>query len=300
MTTVGRSSSASGSSASRAAWFLASIRAALSARRWASSSRRSPPRSLRLRRSSSLALAATHRAPRAASGPLPPGRRRRGSRARPPRGVHPPQRPRRCCRRRCRRSRTTARSPPLAAACSISSSPAAGRPSLVGVSQTGPTLIWSGRASPLGGQGGVELLRRVRRETDQGAGTGLRSRFGHGRVVLAHVDAVRAARLDQLRVVVEEEQRAVLVRGAAERLGQRDDLLGAARGLLAELDQVDAAAQRRVEQGLRVAIAGPSLADEVEAGAGEPLATPRRIRSIGGGVSPEYHRTGNGSPTAKG
>ena len=38
------------------------------------------------------------------------------------------------------------------------------------------------------------------------------------------------------------------VGGAAERLGERDQLLGAARRLLAKLDQVGAAAQRRVEQ----------------------------------------------------
>ena len=119
---------------------------------------------------------------------------------------------------------------------------------------------------------GVELLGRVGGEADQRAGPRLRARFGDGRVVLADVDAVGAARLDELGVVVQEEERAVRVGRAAEGLGESDDLLGATRRLLAQLDHVGAASKRCIEERLRIAVAGPRLADEVEAGAAEPFA----------------------------
>ena len=101
------------------------------------------------------------------------------------------------------------------------------------------------------GERGVELLGRVGGEADQRAWPRLRARFGDGRVVLADMDAVGAARLDQLGVVVQEEERAVLVGGAAEGLGQSDDLLGASRRLLAQLDQVGSTAERRIEERAR-------------------------------------------------
>ncbi len=98
---------------------------------------------------------------------------------------------------------------------------------------------------------------------------GARQRAGLGdrHVVLADVNAVRAARLDQLGMVVQEEECAVAIRGAAERLGEGDELLGAPRRLLAKLDHVGAAAKRRIEERRGIAVAGPRVADEVEAGA---------------------------------
>ena len=115
------------------------------------------------------------------------------------------------------------------------------------------------------GERRVELLRRVRREADQGASARLRPRLGDRHVVLADVDPVGAARLDQLGVVVDEEQRAVRVGGSAERLGQGDQLLRASRRLLAKLDQVGAPAERCIQERLGIAVAGPPVADEVEA-----------------------------------
>ena len=108
----------------------------------------------------------------------------------------------------------------------------------------------------LGRDGGVQLLRRVGRQPDEGRRRRPARALRRRHVGLADVDAVGAARADQLGVVVDDEQGPVLVGSAAERLGQRDELLGAAGRLLAELDDVDAAAQRRVEQGLGVAAAG--------------------------------------------
>ena len=115
------------------------------------------------------------------------------------------------------------------------------------------------------GQRGVELLRRVGGEADERAGTRLGPRLGHGHVVLADVNAVGAACLDQLGVVVQEEERAVAIGGAAKRLRQGDDLLGAPRRLLAQLDQVGAATERRIEERLGIAVAWPRVADEVKA-----------------------------------
>ena len=77
------------------------------------------------------------RGPRHPGSPSP----RRGARRRR-------RRPRRRCPRRCHRSRTRACARRRRAACPGASSPVAGRPGFVGVSHTGPTLIWSGRSWP--------------------------------------------------------------------------------------------------------------------------------------------------------
>jgi hypothetical protein len=80
------------------------------------------------------------------------------------------------------------------------------------------------------------------------------------------VNAVGAACLDQVRVVVQEEERAMLVGCAAERLGKGDHLLGASRRLLAQLDQVDSSSKRRIEEGERISVAWATVADEIETG----------------------------------
>ena len=162
--------------------------------------------------------------------------------------------------------------PPIAnqgtVACSaawrISSSPVAGRPAFVGVSQTGPTLIWSGRAAPSAAHGGVDLLRRVCREPDQRVRSGRRACLGHGHVVLPDVDAVGAAVLDEVGAVVEDEQRVMRVRRGAERLRHRDQFLRAAGCLLAQLDDPGAAAERRVEQRFQAARRWQPVAHEIQ------------------------------------
>ena len=60
------------------------------------------------------------------------------------------------------------------------------------------------------------------------------------------MDAVGAARLDEIRPVVEDEERAVLRARRAERLGGGDERV-VVELLVAQLDDVDAAAQCRVE-----------------------------------------------------
>ena len=116
------------------------------------------------------------------------------------------------------------------------------------------------------GERRVELIRRVGGEADQGALACQRPGLGDRRVVLADVNAVGAARLDQLGVVVQEEERAVAIGRAAKRVRERDELFGTARRLLAKLDHVGAAAERGFEERLGIAIAGTGVADEVEAG----------------------------------
>ena len=176
-------------------------------------------------------------------------------------------------------------SPATSLAWRISSSPAAGRPSLVGVSQTGPALTWSGRASPVAPRAASNCSGECVESPTSAPGPACGAGLCDGRVVLADVNAVGAAGLDELGVIVEEEQRAVLVRGAAERLGQRDELLGAARRLLAQLDHVDSASERRIEKrrGIAVARAGRRRRSR----GGRPGGAPRvmRLHDVGHGLS---------------
>ncbi len=66
------------------------------------------------------------------------------------------------------------------------------------------------------------------------------------------MDAVAAARLDEVRPVVEHEESAVLVARRAKRLGRGDERL-VPELLVAKLDDVDTTAQRSVEQRARIA-----------------------------------------------
>jgi hypothetical protein len=89
-----------------------------------------------------------------------------------------------------------------------------------------------------------------------------RARRGGRVVVLADVHAVGAACLDQTGPVVEHEQRA----GLAERGGRAHQPVVVER-LVAQLDDVDAAAHRRLDPR-----PWPGGADEVQAGRGQALA----------------------------
>jgi hypothetical protein len=82
------------------------------------------------------------------------------------------------------------------------------------------------------------------------------------------VYAVGAAALDEIGPVVEDEQRTVRLTGAAERLCSGDELV-VPQILLAQLHEIDAAAQRRFEQ-----IFGDAPRYEVEA-------RPRKARAPG-------------------
>ena len=77
--------------------------------------------------------------------------------------------------------------------------------------------------------------------------------------------AVGAARGDEIRPVVEDEQRPVGVGRRAEGRGRGDQAV-VAEPLVAQLDHVHAPAQRRLEERLRTRVA-----DEIEAGAGDAL-----------------------------
>src|SRR6185369_8700561 len=95
-------------------------------------------------------------------------------------------------------------------------------------------------------------------------------RLGGGHVVLPDVDTVGVAGPGQLGVVVDDEEGAVGVAEAA--VGERRQLdLAARRLLLPQLDDVDAAGQRRAQQRLELAAARTRLADEVEAGRAQGL-----------------------------
>lgn len=87
--------------------------------------------------------------------------------------------------------------------------------------------------------------------------------------------AVGAAALDEIGPVVEDEERAVPLTGAAERLRRGDELV-VRQIFLAQLHEIDAAAQRRLEQILRDA-----LGDEVEARACEARAPGKSVHAHG-------------------
>jgi hypothetical protein len=64
----------------------------------------------------------------------------------------------------------------------------------------------------------------------------------------------------------------VVVTGAPERRGRGNEIL-VREALVAELDDVDAAAQRRVEQGGRILPVRVPFEHEIEPRAGEPCAS---------------------------
>src|SRR5439155_11699751 len=90
-----------------------------------------------------------------------------------------------------------------------------------------------GAAGSLGPARRIDLLWRMGGQADQGVGAGRLARLGDRRVVLAHVDTVGAAGGDQIGPIVEDEQRSVRGGRAAEGARKRDELVGAAVGLLA-------------------------------------------------------------------
>ena len=92
---------------------------------------------------------------------------------------------------------------------------------------------------------GVDLLGRVRREPDERVGPDeLARRLRDRRVVLADVHAVGAGGRDEVGAVVEDEQRAGGVAALRGRHGGRGEQLVVGGVLVAQLDDVDAAAQR--------------------------------------------------------
>ena len=116
-------------------------------------------------------------------------------------------------RGRFHRSRTRACRPHARRRSATYSSPAAGRPSLVGVSHTGPTLSWS--ASPAATAASSCAAECV--ESPSSTSSPAISRAARqGHVVLAQMHAVGATGLGQVGPVVEPEQRPVLVAHAPE------------------------------------------------------------------------------------
>jgi len=94
------------------------------------------------------------------------------------------------------------------------------------------------------------------------------------------VDPVGVTGACQVRVVIDDEERRIGVSDAAEsRRGAFD--LGPSKLLLAELDDVDAAPERRTQQRFGIDAVRPRVADEVEARGAQPLAQQRAI-ALGG------------------
>ena len=142
---------------------------------------------------------------------------------------------------------------------------------MVGVSQTGPTLIWSGRSAASARDRGVELLGRVGREADERAGPGGPRASATGGSSWPTWTPSAPSRGNEVGAVVEDEEGAVGVGGAPEGLGEGDQLLGAAgafsRSWITPAPPRSAASSS--ESGSRAA--RPRLADEVEAGGAQAL-----------------------------
>ena len=82
------------------------------------------------------------------------------------------------------------------------------------------------------------------------------------------MDAVGARALDEIGPVVQHEKGAMRGAGLPERLSRPDELV-VRQLLVAELHDVDAAAQRRLEECRWIVAARPRLEDEIEPRAGE-------------------------------
>jgi hypothetical protein len=90
------------------------------------------------------------------------------------------------------------------------------------------------------------------------------------------MDAVCLARLDEIRTVVEDEERAVLIaRGAKSRGCSNESLV--VELLLTQLDDVDAAAQGCVQERTRILAVRPRVEHEIEAGARQALTAVRPV-----------------------
>ena len=142
-------------------------------------------------------------------------------------------------------------------------------------------------------RGAVDLRRRVRREADEPVRSHGRPRLGDGDVVLADVDAVGAGGRGQVRAVVDDEQRAVLVADRPH-LGRGGEQLVVGRRLVAQLHDVDTPAQRVGQETGRTAVA-----DEVETGLLQAFAPVHRPPSMSIPWGPTGARTGlRGRPRA--
>ena len=119
-------------------------------------------------------------------------------------------------------------------------------------------------ADVVGHRARVDLLGAVGGQADERVGPGDCARLGDRAVVLADVHAVGAGRGDEVGPIVEDEQRASDLAPLARDGGSGEDLL-VGRVLAAQLEDVDAAAQRGREHGLQRAPAGRGVADQVQA-----------------------------------
>jgi hypothetical protein len=92
------------------------------------------------------------------------------------------------------------------------------------------------------------------------------------------MDAVCSAGLDEIRAVVEDEERTMLVAGGAERFG-RGDQRSVVELLVTELDDVDPTAQGRRKQRKGIVAVRTSFEDEVQAATLEAPATGGSVHS---------------------
>ena len=115
-------------------------------------------------------------------------------------------------------------------------------------------------------QRGIRLRGLVRRAPDDPVGPRDGARRGGVGVVLADVHAVGRAGVHEIRPIVEDEQRAVGVGRLAERAARGDQPV-VGEGLVAQLDDVDATAQRGVQERGR-----SRVADQVQTGLTQALA----------------------------
>ncbi len=103
------------------------------------------------------------------------------------------------------------------------------------------------------------------RESDQKIRADRHARGDHGHVVLTDVNAIRVGGGGQIRAVVEDQERAVLVTHSSETLCRLEDLL-IGSFLHPELNQVNAGEQNSVQK-----VVALRAADQVQPRALEPL-----------------------------
>src|SRR4051794_24975675 len=114
----------------------------------------------------------------------------------------------------------------------------------------------------------AELSSRRRREADEALRADGAPSLLERRILLADVDAVGAGPLHERGPVVEDEEGAVLGTRAPEGLRRAHEVVGR-QLLVAELDDVDAAAKGSIEERRRIAAVRTRLEHEIEPRAGE-------------------------------
>ena len=140
--------------------------------------------------------------------------------------------------------------------------------------RTGHDVVDAGLDVP-----GVELVRRVRRSTDDHGVADDPAGDRHRKIILAEVQDRRLRRVRDVGTIVDREQFPVPLRGGREDL-QEPEFVARLESLLSELHDVHAVCQYGIQELGEIALSLPGIRTQIEPGLRQRLA--RYGRHIGG------------------